>query len=83
MSEIEEQQWHGGILSPMPHCWQLALPFPSLYSPAWQIKHGPPSLPEYPALHLQSVATVEPACESELGVQGRQKDDSEAPTNDE
>lgn len=72
-----------GVLVPMPHCAQAVLPFSSLYSPAWQIKHGPPSSPEYPALHLQSVAVVDPIVESELGVQGRQKDDSVAPTNDE
>lgn len=45
------------------HC---ADPVVSLYDPAAQTAHVPPSWPEYPVLHLQEVLTELTAGEAEL-----------------
>ena len=57
-----------GVLKyfPTSHSKQDAEPSTSLYLPAPHAKQGPPSCPVYPALHLQSVTSSLPICETVL-----------------
>ena len=43
---------------PAPHAWHSASPYGSLYEPAAQGSHGPPSGPVKPPAHLQSLITA-------------------------
>ena len=55
----------GGVVFPLGHDWQLALPVPCLYCPDWHNEHGPPLLPVAPALQEHLVEAVLAAGEFE------------------
>ena len=57
---------------PAPQSVQPALPEVALYLPATHAVHAPPSGPEKPATHTQSVAASLPVVDCELAGQLRQ-----------
>ena len=51
---------------PPAHASHAPDPFTALYVPSSHATHGPPSIPVYPASHLQSVALILPAEDDDL-----------------
>ena len=87
-SEFVLQAWHvdSDVLPeaieylPRPQSEQTSGPAAALYFPASHSEQAPPSGPEEPALHVQSVKAQLPVCEFELPGQAKHVETAVAPT---